>query len=162
MTQQPDDDSPSPDTNEVYTSNALENETSPYLLQHANNPVDWYPWGPEALALAKETDRPIFLSVGYSAYYWCHVMEREVFSDPAIAEQMNAGFINIKIDRGERPDLDAIYMTATQVITKAGGWPNSVFLTPDLKPFFAGNYFGPEDLYGRPGFPRVLESISTA
>lgn len=142
--------------------NALATTTSPYLLQHAHNPVDWYPWGPEALALAKKNDLPIFLSIGYSACYWCHVMEREVFSDTAIARQMNEGFINIKVDREERPDLDAIYMTATQIITQGGGWPNSVFLTPDLKPFFAGTYFPPEDRFGRPGFPRLLTSIAEA
>ncbi len=143
-------------------SNRLAAETSPYLLLHAGNPVDWYPWGPEALALARREDRPIFLSVGYSTCYWCHVMEREVFSDPEIAAQMNEGFVNIKIDREERPDLDAIYMTATQILARHGGWPNSVFLTPALEPFFAGTYFPPRDLPGRPGFPRVLEELRTA
>jgi uncharacterized protein YyaL (SSP411 family) len=144
------------------TANALANETSPYLLQHAHNPVDWYPWGPVALKLAHDTDRPIFLSIGYSACYWCHVMEREVFTNHEIAYLMNRWFVNIKVDREERPDLDEIYMTATQVIAQHGGWPNSVFLTPDLKPFFAGTYFPPEDKFGRPGFPRVLTSISDA
>ncbi|MCY3736960.1 MAG: DUF255 domain-containing protein [Gemmatimonadaceae bacterium] len=143
-------------------SNRLAAETSPYLLLHAGNPVDWYPWGPEALALARREDRPIFLSVGYSTCYWCHVMEREVFSDPEIAAQMNEGFVNIKVDREERPDLDAIYMTATQILAGRGGWPNSVFLTPALEPFFAGTYFPPRDLPGRPGFPRVLEEVRTA
>ena len=143
-------------------ANRLAGETSPYLLLHAGNPVDWYPWGPEALALARREGRPIFLSVGYSTCYWCHVMEREVFSDPEIAAVMNAGFVNIKVDREERPDLDAIYMTATQILARHGGWPNSVFLTPALEPFFAGTYFPPRDLPGRPGFPRVLEELRTA
>jgi uncharacterized protein len=143
-------------------SNALAGETSPYLLQHAHNPVHWYPWGPEALQMARDRDLPIFLSVGYSACYWCHVMEREVFSNAEIAALMNAGFINIKVDREERPDIDAIYMMATQLISRHGGWPNSVFLTPDLEPFFAGTYFPPEDRFGRPGFPRVLKSITEA
>ena len=143
-------------------ANRLAGETSPYLLLHAGNPVDWYPWGPEALALARREDRPIFLSVGYSTCYWCHVMEREVFSDPEIAAVMNAGFVNIKVDREERPDLDAVYMTATQILARHGGWPNSVFLTPALEPFFAGTYFPPRDLPGRPGFPRVLEELRTA
>ena len=122
--------------------NRLIHQTSPYLLQHAHNPVDWYPWGEEALALARREDRPIFLSVGYSTCYWCHVMERESFSNPAVAELMNREFVNIKLDREERPDLDEIYMTATQILTEQGGWPNSVFLTPDLKPFFAGRMVG--------------------
>ena len=143
-------------------ANRLAGETSPYLLLHAGNPVDWYPWGPEALTLARREDRPIFLSVGYSTCYWCHVMEREVFSDPEIAAVMNAGFVNIKVDREERPDLDAVYMTATQILARHGGWPNSVFLTPALEPFFAGTYFPPRDLPGRPGFPRVLEELRTA
>ncbi len=143
-------------------ANALAGETSPYLLQHAHNPVAWYPWGPEALQLARDTDRPIFLSIGYSSCYWCHVMEREVFTNIEIAELMNKWFVNIKVDREERPDLDQIYMTATQIMTRHGGWPNSVFLTPDLKPFFAGTYFPPEDGLGRPGFPRILTSIHEA
>ena len=137
-------------------SNKLVGETSPYLLLHAHNPVDWYPWGEEALARAKAEDKPIFLSVGYSTCYWCHVMERLVFSDPQIAALMNEDFINIKVDREERPDIDRIYMKATQLITQHGGWPNSIFLTPDLQPFFAGTYFPPEDAHGRPSFPRVL------
>jgi len=147
-----------PDGSWKYT-NSLIHETSPYLLLHAHNPVNWYSWGPEALERAKEEDKPIFLSVGYSTCYWCHVMERQVFSDPAIADMMNRWFINIKVDREERPDLDEIYMTATHLTTGSGGWPNSVFLTPDLKPFFAGTYFPPEDKYGRPGFPRVLQGL---
>ena len=140
-------------------TNALIGETSPYLLLHAHNPVDWYPWGPEALERAKTENRPIFLSVGYSTCYWCHVMERKVFSNPEIADLMNASFINIKVDREERPDIDEIYMTATQIMTGSGGWPNSVFLTPDLLPFFGGTYFPPEDSRGRPGFPRVLNAL---
>ena len=143
-------------------SNALAGESSPYLLLHAHNPVDWYPWGPEALARARAEDKPIFLSVGYSTCYWCHVMEREVFSNEQIAGLMNEWFINIKVDREERPDLDAIYMTATQLLTGGGGWPNSVFMTPELQPFYAGTYFPPEDRYGRPGFRHVLTSLHEA
>ena len=147
-----------PDGSWKYT-NALIHETSPYLLLHAHNPVNWYSWGPEALERAQSENKPIFLSVGYSTCYWCHVMERQVFSDPQIAKLMNQWFINIKVDREERPDLDAIYMTATQLITGVGGWPNSVFLTRDLKPFYAGTYFPPEDKFGRPGFPKVLRAL---
>ncbi|MGB7490051.1 MAG: thioredoxin domain-containing protein, partial [Thermoanaerobaculia bacterium] len=143
-------------------SNRLAAETSPYLLLHKSNPVEWYPWGEEALARAKREDRPIFLSVGYSTCYWCHVMERESFSDPAIAEKMNRDFVCIKVDREERPDLDEIYMLATQILTHHGGWPNSVFLTPELRPFYAGTYFPPRDLPGRPGFVTVLDSLAEA
>ena len=143
-------------------TNALVHETSPYLLLHVHNPVEWYPWGPEALERAKAENKPIFLSVGYSTCYWCHVMERKVFSNPEIAELMNRWFINIKVDREERPDIDEIYMTATQIMTQHGGWPNSVFLTPDLLPFFAGTYFPPEDSVGRPGFPRILRGVHDA
>ena len=121
--------------------NRLANETSPYLLQHANNPVDWYPWGDEAFERAREEDKPIFLSIGYSACHWCHVMEHESFENEAIAAIMNEHFINIKVDREERPDVDDIYMTAVQAMTGRGGWPMSVFLTPDLKPFYGGTYF---------------------
>ena len=142
--------------------NRLAHESSPYLLLHAGNPVDWYPWGEEAFEKARREDKPIFLSVGYSTCYWCHVMERECFSDPEIARQMNDGFVSIKLDREERPDIDEIYMTATQLLTRAGGWPNSVFLTHDRKPFFAGTYFPPSDRMGRPGFPRVLTSLREA
>jgi uncharacterized protein YyaL (SSP411 family) len=142
--------------------NRLARESSPYLLLHAENPVDWYPWGEEAFSRARESDKPIFLSVGYSTCYWCHVMERECFSNPEIARQMNEGFVSIKLDREERPDLDEIYMTATQLITRSGGWPNSLFLTHDLKPFFAGTYFPPRDGLGRPGFPRVLAALREA
>ena len=143
-------------------TNRLIKETSPYLLLHAHNPVEWYPWGDEALELAKKENKLIFLSVGYSTCYWCHVMEREVFSNSEIAKQMNKDFINIKIDREERPDLDEIYMTATQILMQRGGWPNSVFLTPDLKPFFAGTYFPPTDMPNRPGFPTILEAVQDA
>ncbi len=140
-------------------ANRLARESSPYLLLHAENPVDWYPWGEEAFERARTEDKPIFLSIGYSTCYWCHVMERESFSDPAIAREMNDGFVCIKVDREERPDVDEIYMAATQLIARSGGWPNSVFLTPELKPFFAGTYFPPRDTAGRPGFPRVLQSL---
>ena len=143
-------------------TNRLVHETSPYLLLHAHNPVEWYPWGDEALELAKKENKLIFLSVGYSTCYWCHVMEREVFSSPEIAAMMNENFINIKIDREERPDLDEIYMTATQLLIQRGGWPNSVFLTPDLKPFYAGTYFPPTDMPGRPGFPTILDAVHEA
>ncbi len=142
--------------------NRLIHESSPYLRLHAYNPVDWYPWGSEALERAREEGKPIFLSIGYSTCYWCHVMEREVFADSEIAERMNRWFVNIKVDREERPDLDEIYMVATQLVTRRGGWPNSVFLTPELEPFFAGTYFPPEDRGGRPGFPTVLESLHQA
>ncbi|MFO0864341.1 MAG: thioredoxin domain-containing protein [Gemmataceae bacterium] len=143
-------------------TNRLIRETSPYLKQHAHNPVDWHPWGPEALERAKELDRPIFLSIGYSACHWCHVMERESFEDPAIGKLLNDSFVSIKVDREERPDLDQIYMASVQLLTQQGGWPMSVFLTPDLKPFYGGTYFPPRDLYGRPSFRRVLEALATA
>ena len=141
-------------------ANRLVHSTSPYLLQHAHNPVDWYPWGEEALARAREEDRPILLSIGYSSCHWCHVMERESFENPAIAALMNANFVCIKVDREERPDLDDIYMAATLAMNRGqGGWPMTVFLTPQQEPFFAGTYFPPEDRYGRPGFPTLLERI---
>ncbi len=140
----------------------LAGEASPYLRGHARNPVDWYPWGTEAIERARREGKPIFLSIGYSTCHWCHVMERRVFSDPGIAAFMNAHYVNIKVDREERPDVDEIYMAATQLITGGGGWPNSVFLTPELEPFFAGTYFPPEDLPGRPGFPRVLNLLKEA
>ena len=142
--------------------NRLANETSPYLLQHANNPVDWYPWGDEALERARAEDKPILLSVGYSACHWCHVMERESFENHEIAAQMNEKFVSVKVDREERPDIDSIYMTAVQAMTGHGGWPMTVFLTPDGKPFYGGTYFPPEDRGGMPSFPRVLEAISDA
>ncbi|MCC6316493.1 MAG: thioredoxin domain-containing protein [Gemmatimonadaceae bacterium] len=142
--------------------NRLATETSPYLLQHANNPVDWYPWGPEALERAKREDRPILLSIGYAACHWCHVMEHESFENAAIAQLMNAQFVNIKVDREERPDLDAIYMQAVQAMTGQGGWPMTVFLTPEGEPFYGGTYFPPTDRHGIPGFPRVLEAVATS
>ena len=143
-------------------SNRLIRETSPYLLQHAHNPVDWYPWGPEALDRARTEDRPIFLSIGYAACHWCHVMERESFENPEIAALMNEDFVSIKVDREERPDLDDVYMAAVQAMTGSGGWPMNLFLTPDLRPFFGGTYFPPEDRHGMAGFPRVLASVADA
>jgi uncharacterized protein YyaL (SSP411 family) len=143
-------------------TNRLATETSPYLLQHANNPVDWYPWGPEALERARAEDKPIFLSIGYSACHWCHVMAHESFEDPAIAAQLNRDFVPIKVDREERPDLDDVYMAAVQAMTGGGGWPMSVFLTPDLQPFFGGTYFPPDDRHGLPSFPRVLTGVADA
>src|SRR5271167_61888 len=143
-------------------SNRLAHETSPYLRQHAHNPVDWFPWGPEALQRSRELDRPIFLSIGYSACHWCHVMERESFENEEIAKILNAHFVSIKVDREERPDIDQIYMTAVQLLTGQGGWPMSVFLTPELQPFFGGTYFPPDDRYGRPGFKRLLLALVDA
>ncbi|MEW6061572.1 MAG: thioredoxin domain-containing protein [Bacteroidota bacterium] len=140
--------------------NKLGNEKSPYLLQHKDNPVDWYPWGEEAFEKAKRENKPIFLSIGYSTCHWCHVMERESFENETIAELMNKYFVNIKVDREERPDVDKVYMTAVQMMVGQGGWPLSVFLTPDLKPFYGGTYFPPRDGYGRPGFPTLLERIN--
>ena len=139
--------------------NRLADETSPYLLQHADNPVDWYPWGEEAFARARAEDKPLLLSVGYSSCHWCHVMAHESFEDETIAALMNEGFVNVKVDREERPDVDNVYMTATQALTGSGGWPMTVFLTPEGKPFYAGTYFPPEDGHGRPGFPRVLTAL---
>lgn len=156
------------DKSEKAPANRLAKETSPYLLLHAHNPVDWYPWGPEAFEKAKRDKKLIFLSVGYSSCYWCHVMERLVFSHPEIAQYMNEHFVNIKVDREERPDVDDIYMTALQVYfqairtPQAGGWPLSMFLTPDLKPLAGGTYFPPEDQEGRQGFPTILKRVQTA
>ena len=153
-------------TDELKTSdkavfaNHLIDESSPYLLQHAHNPVNWYPWSDEALELAKSEDKPIFLSIGYAACHWCHVMEKESFENETIAEILNENFISIKVDREQRPDLDQIYMAATVAINGSGGWPMSVFLTPDLKPFYAGTYFPPVDSYGRPGFITVITKLS--
>src|SRR5262249_33114984 len=144
---------------ETQPTNRLANETSPYLRQHAHNPVDWFPWGPEALERARELNRPIFLSIGYSACHWCHVMEHESFEDPDVAAILNEHFVSIKVDREERPDVDQIYMTAVQRMTGQGGWPMSMFLTPDLKPFYGGTYFPPDDRYGRPSFKRLLLQI---
>ncbi len=131
-------------------------ELSPYLVQHVDNPVDWYPWGDEAFERARHRDRPIFLSIGYSACHWCHVMAHESFEDPAIADLLNASFVSIKVDREERPDVDAVYMEAVQALTGSGGWPMSVFLMPDGRPFFGGTYFPPDDRRGTPSFPTVL------
>ena len=142
--------------------NRLAAETSPYLLQHANNPVDWFPWGPDALARAKLLDRPIFLSIGYAACHWCHVMERESFENEATAAQLNAGFVAIKVDREERPDLDQVYMTAVQSMTGGGGWPMSVFLTPEGRPFYGGTYFPDEPRHGMPSFRQVLDGVDRA
>ncbi len=141
-------------------SNQLINKSSPYLLQHAKNPVNWFPWGKEALNKAREEGKPIFLSIGYAACHWCHVMAHESFEDPETAAFMNEHFINIKVDREERPDLDAIYMQATVAMTGSGGWPMSVFLTPDLKPFYAGTYFPPVRRYNMPAFKDILAGIA--
>jgi uncharacterized protein len=138
--------------------NRLAQETSPYLLQHQDNPVDWYPWGEEALQRARAEDKPILLSIGYSACNWCHVMAHESFENPEIAEQMNRLFVNIKVDREERPDLDSLYMMAVQMMTGHGGWPMTVFLTPDGRPFYGGTYYPPEDRGPMPGFPRILQA----
>ncbi|MCB0830519.1 MAG: thioredoxin domain-containing protein [Solirubrobacterales bacterium] len=142
--------------------NRLAGEISPYLLQHAENPVDWCPWNEEALQAARDSQRPIFLSIGYSACHWCHVMERESFENPAIAAYLNEHFVSIKVDREERPDLDQIYMTAVQLMTGRGGWPLSMFLTPDLQPFYGGTYWPPESRHGMPGFDRVLRAVIDA
>jgi uncharacterized protein len=143
-------------------TNRLAKETSPYLLQHANNPVDWYPWSDEALERARNEDKPVLLSIGYSACHWCHVMAHESFENPEIASLMNDNFVNIKVDREERPDIDTIYMEAVQTINGSGGWPLTVFLTPDGKPFYGGTYFPPEDGHGLPGFTRVLRTVADA
>jgi uncharacterized protein YyaL (SSP411 family) len=147
---------------EAKHTNRLSRETSPYLLQHAHNPVDWYPWGEEAFAKAKSENKPILLSIGYSACHWCHVMEHESFENGRIAALMNDMFVNIKVDREERPDLDEIYMNAVQMLTGRGGWPMTLFLTPDRKPFYGGTYFPPEDRQGMPGFARILHGVSQA
>ncbi|MGE0103535.1 MAG: thioredoxin domain-containing protein [Blastocatellales bacterium] len=143
-------------------TNRLIDETSPYLLQHAHNPVDWYPWGEEAFDRARREGKPVLLSIGYSACHWCHVMEHESFENEAIARLMNDNFVNIKVDREERPDLDAIYMNSVQMMTGHGGWPMTVFLTPDGRPFYGGTYYPPVDRHGMPGFPRILIAISEA
>src|SRR3954453_14262076 len=146
-----------PDPKHSYASlkldmpNRLADETSPYLLQHANNPVDWYPWSPEALERARRENKPILLSIGYAACHWCHVMEHESFEDPATAAVMNERFVNIKVDREERPDVDAVYMEAVQALTGSGGWPMTVFLDHDGRPFYGGTYFPPESRHGMPG-----------
>ncbi len=143
-------------------ANRLADETSPYLLQHANNPVDWYPWGPEALARARAENKPIFLSIGYAACHWCHVMERESFEDAATADDLNRDFVAVKVDREERPDLDQVYMAAVQAMTGQGGWPMSIFLTPDGKPFYGGTYFPPQPAHGMPAFRQVLAGVARA
>src|ERR687888_547083 len=137
-------------------------ETSPYLLQHADNPVDWYPWGEEALARAREQDKPILLSIGYAACHWCHVMEHESFEDDATASLMNEHFVCVKVDREERPDLDSVYMDAVVSLTGHGGWPMTVFLTPDGEPFFGGTYFPPEPRHGLPSFKQLLQAVASA
>jgi uncharacterized protein YyaL (SSP411 family) len=143
-------------------ANRLANETSPYLLQHKDNPVDWHPWGEQALTRARQEDKPILVSIGYSSCHWCHVMERESFEDPDVAEYMNEHFVPIKVDREERPDVDAIYMEACQAMTGQGGWPLNVFLTPDQAPFYAGTYFPPAAVQGRPSWRQLLEAIAEA
>ncbi|MCF6285672.1 MAG: thioredoxin domain-containing protein, partial [Candidatus Hydrogenedentes bacterium] len=150
---------PTDDPKPVYI-NHLIHETSPYLLQHAHNPVEWYPWGDEAIEKAREEDKPIFLSIGYSACHWCHVMEHESFENAAVGEFLAEHFISIKVDREERPDLDDIYMTAVIGLNGQGGWPMSVFLTPDLEPFYGGTYYPPEDRGGHPGFKTILQGIA--
>src|SRR5688572_25792453 len=140
--------------------NRLAQERSPYLLQHASNPVDWHPWGPEAFARARTEDKPIFLSIGYSTCHWCHVMEHESFESAEIADALNRDFVSIKVDREERPDVDRVYMSFVQATTGSGGWPMSVFLTPELKPFFGGTYFPPSSRWGRPGFSDLLSELS--
>jgi uncharacterized protein YyaL (SSP411 family) len=142
--------------------NNLINETSPYLLQHANNPVNWYPWGNEALQKAERENKPILVSIGYAACHWCHVMEKESFEDESTAALMNEKFVNIKIDREERPDLDHIYMEAVQAIEGNGGWPLNVFLTPGKKPFYGGTYFPPQPAYNRASWKDVLKGVSDA
>src|SRR5829696_6552226 len=143
-------------------SNRLASETSPYLLQHAENPVDWYPWGDEAMARARAEGKPILVSIGYAACHWCHVMERECFEDPRVAELMNERFVCIKVDREERPDVDAIYMDAVQAMTGHGGWPLNAFLTPEGVPYYAGTYFPPEPRQNMPSWPMVLEGVARA
>src|SRR3979409_376759 len=140
--------------------NRLARERSPYLLQHAQNPVDWYPWNDEAFARARTEDKPIFLSIGYSTCHWCHVMEHESFETDAVAAVLNEHFVSIKVDREERPDVDRVYMTFVQATTGSGGWPMSVWLTPDLKPFYGGTYFPPTSMWGRPGFVEILTEIA--
>src|SRR6266576_5496801 len=140
-------------------ANRLAQETSPYLLEHANNPVDWYPWGSQALERARTEHKPILLSIGYSACHWCHVMAHESFEDPQTAKLMNERFVNIKLDGEERPDLDQLYQGVVQLMGRGGGWPLTVFLTPALVPFYGGTYFPSHDKYGMPGFPKLLTSL---
>ena len=142
--------------------NRLAHESSPYLLQHAENPVDWYPWSDEAFARARSEDKPVLLSVGYSACHWCHVMEHESFEDDTTAQLMNELFVSVKVDREERPDVDAVYMDAVVSLTGQGGWPMTVFLTPDGEPFFGGTYYPPEPRHGMPAFQQVLAAVAEA
>src|SRR5256714_13128662 len=142
--------------------NRLAQETSPYLLQHADNPVDWQPWGEEALGRARSEGKPLLVSIGYSACHWCHVMEHESFADEATAALMNELFVSVKVDREERPDVDAVYMDAVVALTGQGGWPLTVFLTPDGEPFFGGTYFPPEPRHGLPSFRQVLRAVADA
>src|SRR5215208_3243268 len=146
----------------VVPPNRLAQETSPYLLQHADNPVDWYPWGDEALERARAEDKPVLLSVGYSACHWCHVMEHESFEDPDTAALMNERFVCVKVDREERPDVDGLYMDAVVTMTGHGGWPMTVFLTPDGRPFYGGTYFPPEPRYDMPSFAQLLVAVDQA
>ena len=143
-------------------ANRLANATSPYLLQHAENPVDWWEWGPEAFAEAERRDAPILISVGYAACHWCHVMAHESFEDPAVAAYLNDRFVAVKVDREERPDVDAVYMSATQALTGRGGWPMTVFATPAGEPFYAGTYYPPEPRHGMPSFRQLLQAIDEA
>src|SRR5829696_8733625 len=147
---------------EATMANRIVNETSPYLLQHAHNPVDWYPWGEEALQKAKREDKPVLVSIGYAACHWCHVMERESFENEETARLMNEFFVNIKIDREERPDIDHIYMDAVQAMTGSGGWPLNVFITPDGKPFYGGTYYPPKRTFNRASWLEVLHAIAQA
>ena len=151
-----------PEAIEEKKPNSLIHESSPYLLQHAYNPVNWYPWNDDSINLAKKEDKPIFLSIGYSACHWCHVMAHESFEDKDIAKIMNEKFINIKVDREERPDIDDVYQRACQIVNGNGGWPLSVFLTPDLKPFYVGTYFPKNSRYGMPGFDEILKQLDNA
>src|SRR3954447_658289 len=143
-------------------ANRLAHESSPYLLQHAENPVDWYPWSDEAFARARAEDRPVLLSVGYSACHWCHVMEHESFEDEATAQLMNELFVSVKVDREERPDVDAVYMDAVVSLTGQGGWPMTVFLTPTGEPFYGGTYYPPEPRHGLPAFRQILSAVAEA
>ena len=142
--------------------NHLKNETSPYLLQHADNPVDWYPWGEEAFQIAREQGKPVMLSVGYSSCHWCHVMAHESFEDEATAKVMNELYVNIKVDREERPDVDDIYMQAVQAMTQHGGWPMTVFMFPDGRPFYGGTYYPDTPRHGMPSFVQVLQAVHDA
>src|SRR5690349_16691000 len=151
-----------PDAGAPPRTNRLAKEKSPYLLQHAGNPVDWYPWGDEAFARARAEDKPIFLSIGYSTCHWCHVMERESFENEDVAVLLNAHFVPVKVDREERPDVDRLYMTAMQALGQGGGWPLNVFLTPELEPFWGGTYFPPTSAMGRPGLIQLLPKLAEA